>query len=409
MTTHVDSRATEKKRMNVMEKFLSGDRIWGKIRLALLVVVALTLFGASFFIQGLWRYLLVPFFAALLAFLAGVRYIQDIYELDGLRHAFRYLFAAFFGVFYPNLSVSEGKKNLKKDAVNLLDVIGGPGFVFVQPGNAVLFEGQSAPVAIRTAGNHFVPRFETIQAIALEDQYGEMDGISATTRDGFDVKVGRTRFRFRLLSDPQHTRSLQNPYSYSETAIYDMIYNRTASEEGWGDWGSGVAGDIRRVISNYINRHTLDQLTAPKETGGDPRGDIKKELGSAAVKNSLRRRGTELLSIDIGNFEIPNKLVEQQRLNTWQVKWMGNARLARSYGEAQRLAHQEIGRAEAQAEMLISIMHALSDVNLRGGTSQSVRDMVLVRTAQLLDAMGQSLPPDEKTPPGKDQGKLDPK
>jgi hypothetical protein len=392
----------------LVEKLLSGDQNWAMLRLFSLGALAFILLVASVLIQGFWRYLIVPFFAFILAFLAGVRYIQDIYELEGLGHAFRFLFSGFFGVLYPRLSVSGGRKNLKKNDVNLLDAIGGPGFVFVQPGNAVLYEGQSGPLSIYTAGSHFVPRFETLQPIALEDQYGEMESISAMTRDGFDIKVGRTRFRFRLLSDPR-TRSAHTPYSYSEDAIYDMLYNRTVAEDGLSDWGSGVAGDVRRVISNYINRHTLDQLTAPRETGGDPRGDIKKELRSAAVKNNLRRRGTELLSIDIGNFEIPNKLVEQQRLSTWQVKWMGNARLARSYGEAQRLAHQEIGRAEAQAEMLISIMHALADVNLRGGTSQSVRDMVLLRTAQLLEAMGQNLPPEEKAQPAKDQGKLDQK
>lgn len=86
---------------------------------------------------------------------------------------------------------------------------------------------------------------------------------------------------------------------------------------------------------------------------------------------------------------------------------MGNARLARSYGEAQHLAYQEIGRAEAQAEMLISIMHALSDVNLRGGTRQSLRDVILVRTAQLLEAMGESIPQEAKPLPGPVEGEKD--
>jgi hypothetical protein len=184
-----------------------------------------------------------------------------------------------------------------------------------------------------------------------------------------------------------------------------MVYNRVVSEQGLGDWSSGVAVDIRKVLTNYINRHTLDQLTAPEGTGADPRGDIKRELGSQNFANKLGSRGTELLSIDIGSFEIPNKQVEQQRLNTWQAKWMGDARLARSYGEAQRLTYQEIGRAEAQAEMLISIMHALSDVDLRGGTSESLRDMILVRTAQLLEAMSESNPEEEKPLPGLVEGK----
>jgi hypothetical protein len=113
------------------------------------------------------------------------------------------------------------------------------------------------------------------------------------------------------------------------------------------------------------------------------------------------------LSIDIGSFEIPNKQVDKQRLNTWQAKWMGDARLNRSYGEAQHLAYQEIGRAEAQAEMLISIVHALSDVDLHRSTRQSLRDMILVRTAQLIEAMGEGLPKEAKPAPAPGEGKKD--
>jgi hypothetical protein len=383
----------------LMENFLTGDRKWGMMRLLSLAGVGFVVFVISVFVEGFWRYLIAPFFAILLAFMAGARYVQDIYELENYWQAVHYLFASLFGVSYPEMNVSGGKKILREGEVNLLEVIGGPGFVLVQPGNAVLFEGQTAPVAIHPSGRHFISRFKTIQPIALEDQYGEMDSISATTRDGFDIKVGRTRFRFRLLSD-RKTRSPQDPYPYSEGAIYDMVYNRTVSDQGLSEWSSGVAADVRKVIASYITRHTLDQLTAPEESGADPRGDINRDLRSPTVINKLRLRGTELLSIDIGSFEIPNKQVEQQRLTTWQARWIGDVRLSRSYSEARRLASQEIGRAEAQAEMLISIMHALSDVNLQGGTRESLRDLVLVRTAQLLDAMGQNVPNDSQSLPG---------
>jgi hypothetical protein len=405
MSDPEDSKLAERNRMSLIEQFLSGDRNWGKLRFFIFGGTACLLIITAFFINGLWRYLIAPLMAGLLAFMAAARYIRDIYELENFWQAFHYLFSSFFGIAYPHLSIYGGKERIDESGVNLLDAIGGPGFVFVSPGNAVLFEGQSAPTAIYTDGSHFVPRFETIQPIALEDQYGELEGISAMTRDGFDVKIGRTRFRFRLLADREVER-WKKPYPYSVDAIYDMIYNRTVSEDGLGDWSSGVAGEIRRVISGYVNRHTLDHLTAPEESGANPRGELQRELHSPAVMDNLLRRGTELSWIDIGSFEIPNKQVEQQRLSTWQAEWMGNARLARSYGEAQRLAYQEIGRAEAQAEMLISIMHALSDVNLQSGTRQSLRDVILVRTAQLLEAIGESVPKESKALPEASEGKM---
>jgi hypothetical protein len=398
MATNVKSTASESRVGRAFWNFLSGDQKWGRLRLLLLGFLAFALVVGSFFVRGSSRYLIVPCAAILTAFLAGVSYLQDIYELDGFWQVFRYLFASFFGFFYPGLAIYGGKKVVRDGKVNILDAIGGPGFVGVQPGNAVLFEGQRAPSAIHQSGRHFVPRYETIQPIALEEQYGEIEESSAMSRDGFDVMIKHTRFSFRLAAD-RAARSRQNPYPYSTDAIYNMIYNRTVSVEGLGEWYSGVASEIGKVLTDYINSNTLDHLTAPTEAGADPRGDIKRKLHSLAVTKKLRDCGAELLWIDIGSFEIPNKLVEQQRLNTWQAKWMGDARVTRSYGDAKHLAYQEIGRAEAQAEMLISIMHALADINLRGGTRQSVRDVILVRTAQLLEAMGESAGDEGKAPP----------
>jgi len=367
--------------------FFSGDKKWGLARVFLLVITTVTGVIASFLVTGGWRYLLILFAAIMLAFFAGIRYLREIYELERFWLGFRTVFSSFTGIFYPRITVSHGKIAKEEGEEPILERIGGPGYVTVRLGNAVLFEGQNAPTSIQGKGYHFVPRFETVQPIALEPQYGEIDELTAMTRDGFYVQVKNTRFRFRLSADPAE-RSKENPYPYSEEAIFDMVYNRTVSEKGLSDWVSGVTSDVRKVLAGYINRHTLDQVTAPEESGADPRGEIRTELFSGKMKEKIHRRGAELLWVDIGNFIVRDEKVEKQRLNTWQAKWMGDVRLSQSYGDAQRLAYQEIGRAEAQAEILISIMHALSDVNVQGDSHQTVRDVILIRTAQLLEAMG---------------------
>ena len=55
--------------------------------------------------------------------------------------------------------------------------------------------------------------------------------------------------------------------------------------------------------------------------------------------------------------------------------------------------------------MLISIVHALSDLDLHGSTRQSLRDMILVRTAQLIEAMGEGLSSEAKPLPAPGEGK----
>jgi hypothetical protein len=80
-------------------------------------------------------------------------------------------------------------------------------------------------------------------------------------------------------------------------------------------------------------------------------------------------------------------------LNTWQAKWAGDANIVRAYGESQRLAFQEMGRAEAQAEMLMSIVHGLEEVGSQTNARQNTRAIYLARIAQLLDAMGRKALP----------------
>ena len=97
MTGKVNSQASDGFIITIIRKFLSGDLIWGMLRFIFMGGLAGILIIAAFFVNGLWRYLIAPLLAGWLAFMAGVLYLRDIYELDNFWQAFRYLFAAFFG------------------------------------------------------------------------------------------------------------------------------------------------------------------------------------------------------------------------------------------------------------------------------------------------------------------------
>ena len=69
--------------------------------------------------------------------------------------------------------------------------------------------------------------------------------------------------------------------------------------------------------------------------------------------------------------------------------------VVRAYGEARQLAYQDMGRAEGQADMLLSIIQALEEAGLDSGhgagASQSdrlrnLRSIIWMRIAQILAA-----------------------
>ena len=162
-------------------------------------------------------------------------------------------------------------------------------------------------------------------------------------------------------------------------------------------------------ITDYVKGHSFDHLTAPTYHDADPRVKIANALMGAGTRNRLRNLGAELLWFDIGHFDVSDQtvidpamldddrpvslkdIVDAQRVDTWGAKWAGNADIVRSYGAARRLAIQELGRAEGQADMLRSIIRALEDAEHEAGPLQGdrLRAILLARTAQVLDALAE--------------------
>jgi hypothetical protein len=378
----------------------------------LLIVIAATvifillngvLFPLSHLPGPAWRYWLIPPLILFYLLLAGARFVLASYSLANLRTAFRYLLASLFSFDYPILVIAEGKAQVDNlGEQNLIQSIGGPGYLHIQPGNVVLMEGLDGRLRVLGAGRHFITRLERVkEVLSLEERFAHVEKIAATSRDGIEVVARDIRYRYRLASGVSAGEGLgrtpDNPYPYSEQAVIQAVYNRNVGETGLGEWHTAVNSVVEALIADYIRQNLVDHLTAPILQSEDPRGEIHRRFLSDSGRARFAEKGAELLWIDIGHFDTPEKQVAEQRVNTWQARWRGNANVVRAYGESQRLAYEEMGRAEAQAEMLMSIVHGLEDVAARGEPRQNIRALYLARIAQLLDAMGrqQALPPGE--------------
>ena len=118
------------------------------------------------------RYLLAPLAALIGAILVSARYIQDIYNLESYGLALLYLLSSFWGLVYPKLKISDGQTLLEEDKLNRLSIIGGPGYLTINPGNAVLLEHFYSSPEVFSAGTVFVPRFTSIAStVNLDDQH----------------------------------------------------------------------------------------------------------------------------------------------------------------------------------------------------------------------------------------------
>ena len=349
------------------------------------------------------RYLILPFGAFMLVLLAAGRYVQDVYALRHFSHGMIYVINSLTGIFRPLLVIDKGKIQLREGEFNPIKEIGGPGYVVVQPGNAVLFRSLRRPSQVGLRHSVALSSFETIgEIVNLDDQHSFEPSLEAVTIDGIKVRLTDIQYRFRIIST--RPRTLEEPYPFDEDAVNRMAYNRAVTAKGLPDWRMAVHNLVKSALTDYVNSKTIDYLTAPREDGQDPRQDMRTNMTSPGVRQMLRNIGAELAWIDVGHIDIVMPEVDEERVRYWASDWVGSAEITRAYGEAKRQAYMEIGRAEAQAELIMSIASALEGMENTPDAGKNLQYLLLSRTAQILDALHENGPDEPKKDENKPKG-----
>jgi hypothetical protein len=337
-----------------------------------------------------FRYWLAPLSAIICVFIAGANYIRDVYALPHFKDALVYVIASMFSMQYPEIRIDKGEKLIKKHDVNLLDKIGGPGFAIIEPGSAAVFRHLREPSSAAVSTTYFMAPFETIaHTVDLAEQQPKKGGIQAMSRDGIEVELRDVHFRYRIRQarDGKPTqRTIKDPYPFDSAVLSTMILNLSVQNDGLDKWTTAIERTIVGEITDFIAMHTIDYLTAPREGTPNPRIELNRIMTSR-VNNTLANSGAELLWLDMGHLEIRDDQVDEQRKDLWAADWIGDIRVKEAYGEAIRQSYGELGRAQAQAEIILSIAEALRSADLNERPAVNLRRLLLARTSQLLDAM----------------------
>lgn len=395
---------------------------WGPLRLLLVIILlAVYLPLVTFFFEKseipgyVQRYWLLPFLVLVWVLYSAARYIQHAYGLKQFGQAMSYVLSAFSGMGLENLMVQDGQKKIPPNDENLIDLIGGPGYLILQPGNVAVLENAGGFPRVVGPGRHFISRLETLKEVAsLEEREVKVEKMTATTKDGIVVEARDIRYRYRIpggdsgKTDGAHGRM----FSYSEDGVLNMTYHRNVNAMGVTTWHFNVNSQVDTAITDYIQSHFVDYLTAPaapkpdekkvesprteqeaksgprSENVPDPRTELNQLLRTGGLRGNLRSRGAELVWIDFGHFVMPERAVAEQRVSTWQAEWESDASKLRAAGEARRMIAQELRRIQAQSVQLKSLEDALQEVGPQAGSHDAVtRRLILTRIAGVLDGM----------------------
>lgn len=346
------------------------------------------------FLARSYRYYLLVFLGFFGIFYIGARYIRVVHNLSRLRLGMRYLGSLLFAIRYPRLTIQDGEKQIPLGETNLLDEIGGPGYLIIQPGSLVLLEGVNGNMRVCGEGSNFVTRFEKIRELLnLDDRHGFIESTVVTTKDGVTIKVRDINYGYRLRTGRVFSEAARQnqdaPYPFSFRAVLNMAFGRSVGTAGITPWHNMVNLAVDAAITDHIRANRFDTVTAPRFDRETARVEIANRLNSDRTRNRLRDVGAELLWVDMGHFEIVDKRVEEQLMETWGAKWAGMADVRRAFGDAKRQSYLELGRAEGQADMLISILEVLDSIDDLTGKEDTIKAIILSRTSQILDGMSE--------------------
>ena len=339
-----------------LEPFASGERWIPELipwvqRLPILGLIPierladLDEFVRSLFSLNALRYWLAPLAALAFGLTLGTLYLQEVFEFKNFGQAWKYMVAALFGEGYPTLTIQDGKTTLKLDEANTLATIGGPGYLEVRPGSAVLLERGVGPTNVYGAGRYFIRRFEMMREILdLREIYRRRAEVEATTKDGISITLRDVEATFRLDTGRQPQRTEVEPYPFSVKAARAAVYGRAVDKSGQiMNWGDLIIMLISARIRTWVGRLRLDRLTAPIED--DPRAALRAEFDGPQARAMLARFGAELVRVNIGHLDTPGQ-VDSQRLDNWQSFWESHDKVTKAQGEALQVAYEELGRAE---------------------------------------------------------------
>lgn len=280
---------------------------------------------------------LLPVLAGIAGGIAlAAHYLNDLFEIESLGSAFRYLLGSLFGLSYPRIRIDR-QSVAQIEANNPLARVGGPGYVQTHLGFAAVFEtaaglprvyGQS-PESIRTdspgpaAGRGaFLAGFERLRDVVdLRDRIIRLEESYAETSDGVPLTAHDIQIVFRVYGGGLE-RDLSNPYPYSEESIRRLVYAQPIHKSKTRTPDDLLKRITEREVHRFIRRHTLESLLALQPSAGQdespteelhepetarfqiPRRALTEHFHTDALQRRLRYLGLELDWIGVGIWQL---------------------------------------------------------------------------------------------------------
>lgn len=301
--------------------------------------------------------LLIFFLPLWIAFQICAIYVQDIYELDDVNLAQRFVSVCAFGFPFEVMHIEEGRVRPADQGTTIFR-IGGPGFITVAMENVAVFErpdgrpDQHGPttrnfLGIPDLNVELLDGFERLRSIIdLRDQTWKSE-VSARSLDGIPIYAKDMQFLLSVRrrpffrTSPNADRRHDQPYPYNWKAIDYLVF-----EQSGDPLDQVIAGSVRMEIRSFVESHSLsDFLAAIQEPEFErlihhpaynpesdtsipgpalsfvPRPEITRQFldFSRAFSHSMRNSGVFVEWVNVGIWQFPKEIIPSQHVQAWQM------------------------------------------------------------------------------------------
>ncbi len=216
----------------------------------------------ALFSPGTLRHVLVAAMAFWIAYRVAATYLEDIYELDDLGVAERFILQAAFASQYNVIQIRAGEVAQEYQRSPIFR-IGGPGLVQIHYDSAALFETVDGeprvigPTVNNGAHVETLSGFERLRkSLNLYDHIEEKFPVEGRTRDGLRIRLKDVNIVYSIYRGGQES-SMTRPYPFGRNALQSLVYN-----QGPNPLETAMRSMIRREFTSFISQHTMNEFLA---------------------------------------------------------------------------------------------------------------------------------------------------
>ena len=287
---------------------------------------------------------------AWMARIAISRFLESFYDLPDQSVA-KSLLSRLLAGGIPGRSVgSINHRNFKEQLEKNPQLrIGGPGYLYVEPGTVALTERNGRCSQALGPGNHPLGRFEYPAAVLdIRPQEREATSVKMVTSDGIDLTVD-VSVTFQVGRGGQEP-SRVNPFPFDPSAARKAAYVETnLSDERTIAWDTLTLFNTAAELRNLVAESRLDELIHTKQSGIHPHPRLKRAMEQRA-RQVMREIGVDVRDSRLGRFELPYPVV-LQNINYWHAQWESARDLQQPESDKQIVNDADGARTNALTEL----------------------------------------------------------